>query len=363
VTNHGDYPAPDLVVRDKVQPPLAIPAGLGAFTDQGYYDPGAGAWEVGDLAVGQTAVLVIPAVAQGDNLPEWVVNTADCDHPQDSTPSNNRSSMAIRGAAGRNCADINTSFSVTPGKSSSLFPQPECDSLRPYDGTVVLRNRGPETARQLQVSLSQDPVIGPNLRFDDSDCTAMSDGSCTVDELAAGTVLRLHFVSDPFKNKSLREQQFSVSVTTASNDYDSENNSPALNITVSAFSSCSGSGGYRAPPGVVPGGGGGGGGGGCFIATAAYGSYLHPKVRVLREFRDNVLLKSSPGRWFVHTYYEYSPPIADFISDREWLRSAIRLALLPLVLVIAYPMSAIGLMLAVGTAVLAFTLIHRSWRQ
>ncbi len=37
----------------------------------------------------------------------------------------------------------------------------------------------------------------------------------------------------------------------------------------------------------------------CFIATAAYGSYLHPFVNILRTFRDRVLLVSSIGSSFV----------------------------------------------------------------
>ncbi|NOY86334.1 MAG: hypothetical protein GXP52_03410, partial [Deltaproteobacteria bacterium] len=42
-----------------------------------------------------------------------------------------------------------------------------------------------------------------------------------------------------------------------------------------------------------------GGGGGCFIATAAFGSYEAPAVRVLRDFRDADLLTNGPGKWFV----------------------------------------------------------------
>jgi hypothetical protein len=80
------------------------------------------------------------------------------------------------------------------------------------------------------------------------------------------------------------------------------------------------------------------GGGGCFIATAAYGSYLHPKVRILRDFRDRHLLTSGPGRVLVACYYRISPPIAAVIADREWLRGAFRLGLTPVVFIVENPM-------------------------
>ena len=79
------------------------------------------------------------------------------------------------------------------------------------------------------------------------------------------------------------------------------------------------------------GGGGGGGGGGCFIATAAFGSYAEPHVRLLRDFRDQCLLTNTPGRWFVNMYYRYSPFWAELINIHAWCKPMVRLALMPLV--------------------------------
>jgi hypothetical protein len=62
----------------------------------------------------------------------------------------------------------------------------------------------------------------------------------------------------------------------------------------------------------------------CFIATAAYGTETATELNVLRDFRDQVLLKNTLGSRFVDAYYRVSPPIADFIAKNDFLRAVVR---------------------------------------
>jgi hypothetical protein len=87
---------------------------------------------------------------------------------------------------------------------------------------------------------------------------------------------------------------------------------------------------------------GGGGGGGCFIATAAFGSHLHPQVQILRNFRDHYLQTNPLGRSVVALYYRISPPLADLIAQHELMRGATRLALAPVIIFTEHPASMSG---------------------
>ena len=72
-------------------------------------------------------------------------------------------------------------------------------------------------------------------------------------------------------------------------------------------------------------------GSGCFIATAAFGSFMDKDVKVLRDFRDVYLLTNRLGTSFVFCYYRYSPPVADFIASNDALKMLVRWSLMPLV--------------------------------
>ncbi|MCX7992003.1 MAG: hypothetical protein N2999_08280, partial [Proteobacteria bacterium] len=74
----------------------------------------------------------------------------------------------------------------------------------------------------------------------------------------------------------------------------------------------------------------------CFIATAAYGSYLDPNVKILRDFRDRYLLTNHFGRKFVEFYYKHSPELAKIIAENEFLKIIVRIILTPIVYAIKF---------------------------
>ena len=93
---------------------------------------------------------------------------------------------------------------------------------------------------------------------------------------------------------------------------------------------------------------------GCFIATAAYGSPLHPNLDILRDFREKYLMPSQFGRKLVELYYRYSPIIANFIAKHKVLKVAVRINLLP---VIAFSYSVVHLGPIATAVILAFIFV------
>lgn len=89
-------------------------------------------------------------------------------------------------------------------------------------------------------------------------------------------------------------------------------------------------------------------GGFCFIATAGFGSYFHPSVALLRNFRDSVLSKFDLGRKFIATYYKYGVYPAEIIKDSPLLRAASRTFLMPLVVLAWFLTTFLGRILMIS---------------
>ncbi len=91
----------------------------------------------------------------------------------------------------------------------------------------------------------------------------------------------------------------------------------------------------------------------CFVATAAYGSFLEPKLKTFRDFKFKILLQNKLGRKFVGAYYKYGPHASRFIYDKPYLRAITRAALWPL-----YAYSALALKIGfLPATLLSFTLL------
>ncbi len=103
---------------------------------------------------------------------------------------------------------------------------------------------------------------------------------------------------------------------------------------------------------------------GCFIATAAYGSYLDPSVAVLREFRDGFLKTNPVGGWLVRAYYRASPPAARWLAGQKVATGAVRVILVPVV-GLAWLLNHLGPgagILFLGILAMIMTKAVRQWR-
>jgi len=74
----------------------------------------------------------------------------------------------------------------------------------------------------------------------------------------------------------------------------------------------------------------------CFIATAAYGTEYEKKINVLRCWRDTKLLKSKYLSPIVRVYYKKSPPIANYISNRPFVKTVVRIILTPIIFAVKF---------------------------
>lgn len=69
----------------------------------------------------------------------------------------------------------------------------------------------------------------------------------------------------------------------------------------------------------------------CFIATAVYGDPNAPQVASLRRFRDEKLILNPGGYLLVKIYYQFSPPLAQYLQKKPYFAAPIRYLLNKLV--------------------------------
>lgn len=93
----------------------------------------------------------------------------------------------------------------------------------------------------------------------------------------------------------------------------------------------------------------------CFIATATYGSPIHPHVMQFKKFRDQFLTKFEWGKLFIRTYYKYSPPYAEIIANNPTLKNISWVLLTPLAVLLKYPWLGLALLFFPIGLVLNFT--------
>ena len=255
ITNDGPDSAVAIDVVDSLPSGLIIPVGMAPFTSQGNYDANSGLWQVGALPVTQTAVLTIPAVPAQSSVASCTNNHAEIisASPSDPRPDNNTDSAAVFVGGATECAElILTAMPVVTGG-------PGCfDPTLALEFDVEVFNAGPDVAQNVNLSLTGTHWRLANVTPNDN----ISFGAIDVGETATG-LMDWQFFCGQGPSTPTYEIMLESSSTLASNSIVSVTGD--VDVPTTGTCDCSVS---------LP--------GSCFIAMAAYGSYLDPQVIALR---------------------------------------------------------------------------------
>jgi hypothetical protein len=301
---------------------------------------------VGELEPGlPPEILTIPVVITPEPQPVCVLNTATSTAPGDSNSSNDSAFSTLRRPDIERCVDLGLKTTM------SYVMESECEATGYIRYQLEISNAGPDIARNvvLEISETDYEATGFIIHY-----AAGCDGlGCTWETLDSGQIFTLDISSETFQVQAPTEHGIKAVIGSDLEDYNPENNTLVEQLAIQPFSGgdCN-----------LPGGGDmdfsgvGMGGGGCFIATAIYGSANHPNVKTLREFRDNVLLKTDWGRALIDFYYRHAPNLACYIEEHDSLRVLTRGLLAPVVLVVVYPWQVLLVLIA---AVVCLVLVWR----
>ena len=324
VGNAGTIVADPGVVTIRQSPELGVPDGMAAAADRGVYHPEDGRWEIGLLQPGSEAVLVLPAQVTRDPLGPCIFSLAEL---WPTGPGEHAFSVkafaTLRAPGVESCVDLVAGPPGDPGRG--VFSCDDQVTLR-----VPVANHGPDTARDVTVVVQQDPARLPRLVFTDSRCEAPGQATCRLALLSPGTlnwVPALELRSAPYRNRGPEQMSLTVSVSSGDQELEPGDETSSRLLTINPPASCPEFEVGLAVPGGVA----------CFVATAAWGSPLHPHVNSLRRFRDRLLLPHAPGRAVVGLYYRLSPPLARYIAARPVARAVARGVLWPLVFAVERP--------------------------
>lgn len=315
VSNQGGAVEEAVEILDTLQPGLEIVAGTAPFVSQGDFADATGLWQVGTLDPGAGATLVIPAQVTANSLPPCLYNEARVNRIGGiRDPITERAFATLHRPGVERCVDL--------AVAQVVLSTPVCGPTGSISLSVQVSNRGPDTARDVLVELVTPPERVPGLRLRSPVCASQSPTSCVLSEIRPGAIEFLDLTSDGFENGGERVITIGIGASSPDPEVGSGVEITERQWTLPKWEKCSSIDLGSGATGVA-----------CFIATAAYGSELDPHVQTLRSFRDRFLMTNAPGRALVAAYYRWSPPIADYIAPRPWLRAVVRALLWPLVLI------------------------------